>query len=81
MTDAGLKKLTALQHLTALDLGYSCWRHTSNGLCEMLPAMKSLRMLNIGGAEGVSDAVLAAAAELTQLTMLDLSECQRISAR
>jgi hypothetical protein len=50
VTDAGLAALTALGgSLTALDLGYSCWAHTAEGLAAIMPALTNLRMLNIGG--------------------------------
>lgn len=78
VSDAGLLHLTSLIHLTGLDLGYSCWSHTSEGLQRVLSALPALKMLTIGGAEGSSDAVLdTVASNLTALTMLDVSECQR----
>jgi Leucine-rich repeat (LRR) protein len=78
VSDAGLLHLTSLIHLTALDLGYSCWAHTSDGLQRVITALPKLKMLNIGGAEGVTDSVLhTVASTLTALTMLDVSECQR----
>ncbi|KAG7667523.1 hypothetical protein Ndes2526B_g07522 [Nannochloris sp. 'desiccata'] len=78
VSDAGLLHLTSLIHLTGLDLGYSCWAHTSEGLQRVLSALPALKMLNIGGAEGVTDAVLhTVASTLSALTMLDVSECQR----
>ena len=76
---AGLLHLARLQHLTGLDLGYSCWGHSAAGLEALLRRLPRLEMLNIGGCEGASDAVLAAVAGLSQLTQLDVSECQRVT--
>jgi Leucine-rich repeat (LRR) protein len=79
VSDAGLLHLTSLTALTGLDLGYSCWSHTSEGLQQVISALPAtLKMLNIGGAEGVTDSILTTvASKLTALTMLDVSECQR----
>lgn len=80
VSDTGLGYLTALTSLTGLDLGYSCWAHTAAGLEQVLKTLPRLQMLNIGGAEGVCDDVLrTVASTLTALTMLDISECQKIS--
>ncbi|GAB4819220.1 hypothetical protein N2152v2_006266 [Parachlorella kessleri] len=81
VTDAGLLKLSSLSQLTALDLGYSCWGHSAQGLKQLLPRLKGLQMLNLGGCEGACDAVLSAVAGLRQLTQLDVSECQRVTTR
>lgn len=77
--DAGLAKLGALQGLTALDLAYSCWEHTAVGLRSLLQRLPRLQMLNVGGAEGMCDAVLQAIGTLTALTTLDVSKCQRVT--
>ena len=82
VTDAGLMQLTALAgSLRQLDVGYSCWSHTSMGLCGLLSQLTGLQMLNVGGCEGGGDEVaLTLAAACTQLTQLDISECQRLTA-
>ena len=80
VSDAGLLHLTSMTCLTGLDLGYSCWAHTSEGLQQVVSALPALKMLNIGGAEGVTDTILATvASKLTSLTILDVSECQRVT--
>lgn len=82
-SSAGLVQLTALSNLTALDLGYSCWAHTPAGLRRLVGSstLRGLQMLNVGGCEGTCDDVLEAVAGLMQLTMLDVSECQRVTQR
>ena len=84
VSDYGMLQLTKLSHLTSLDLGYSCWGHTNRGLQQFLSTLSSsstLKMLNIGGAEGVDDAVLRIVSQkLGSLTALDISECQRTTA-
>lgn len=81
VTDEGLARLAALAgSLTALDLGYSCWSQNV-GLAALLARMPRLRMLNIGGSEGSTDAVVAMVARCcSELRELDVSECQRVSA-
>ena len=79
-SDTGLGYLTALTRLTGLDLGYSCWAHTSGGLERVIPSFPGLQMLNIGGTDGACNDVLrAVGSHLTALTMLDISECQRVT--
>ncbi|PRW57280.1 type I glyceraldehyde-3-phosphate dehydrogenase [Chlorella sorokiniana] len=82
VTDDGLAHLARLRgSLTALDLGYSCWCHTSPGLGALLQHMTALRMLNIGGCEGTTDAVVGVVAQhCRQLRELDVSESQRMTA-
>jgi hypothetical protein len=48
ITDAGLAALSRLRGLTALDMGYSCWGHSAEGLAALLQTLPGLRMLNIG---------------------------------
>ena len=81
VTDAGLAHLACLgSSLTALDLGYAAWDHTSAGLEHLLARLPRLQMLNIGGCEGTCDAAVAAAAQhCSQLTFLDVSESQRLT--
>lgn len=81
VTDEGLLYLTSLTKLVALDLGYSCWMHSSVGLRQLLGQLKGLHMLNIGGCEGSSNEVMDTVAGLTCLTQLDASECQRLTPR
>lgn len=80
VTDAGLVHLGGLTGLTALDLGYSCWQQTSNGLLQLVRKLPKLRMLSLAGTEGTNDSILEAVASLMQLTSLDVSECQRVTA-
>lgn len=82
VTDDGLAHLARLRgSLTALDLGYSCWSHTAPGLAALLQQMTALRMLNIGGCEGTTDAVVGIVAQhCRQLLELDVSESQRMTA-
>ncbi|KAL4451731.1 hypothetical protein ABPG75_007393 [Micractinium tetrahymenae] len=82
VTDAGLAHLARLKgSLTALDMGYSTWSHTPAGLQQLLAQLTGLRLLNIGGCEGTTDAVVATVAQhCRQLTQLDVSESQRMSA-
>lgn len=57
VTDEGLAHLSKLRgSLTALDLGYSCWSHTPEGLAALLQQMSGLRMLNIGGCPALLEA-------------------------
>jgi hypothetical protein len=119
VTDDGLSQLVKLSStLTALDLGYSCWFHTSQGLQNLLTHLTALKMLNLSGCEGVCDdtlsmcmgmrrsisegggrggentvgdhhdavptnnnqsSVLYHHPYLSQLTQLDISECQRVT--
>ncbi|KAL4421148.1 hypothetical protein ABPG77_000783 [Micractinium sp. CCAP 211/92] len=82
VTDAGLAHLASLRgSLTALDMGYSTWSHTPAGLQQLLARLTGLRLLNIGGCEGTTDAVVATVAQhCRQLTQLDVSESQRVTA-
>jgi hypothetical protein len=116
VTDYGLSQLVKLSStLTALDLGYSCWFHTSQGLQHLLTHLTALKMLNLSGCEGVCDETLSICMGmsrsisegeggentvgdyhdaiptnynkssvlhhpyLSQLTQLDISECQRVT--
>ena len=80
MTVAGLASLGKLTDLTALDFGYVCGYFDSNDVIDMLKHMRKLRVLNLGGTDGVTDKVLQHVCNnLKTLTRLDISECQTIT--
>lgn len=78
-SDVGLCYLSKLTNLSKLDIGYAVWGHTSQGLAHLISRLPNLVMLNIGGAEGVTDQVVDELANLKHLTSLDISECQRLT--
>jgi hypothetical protein len=48
--------------------------------CAVSPRLPGLHMLNLGGAEGACDEAMEAVGAMTQLTSLDASEFQRLTA-
>lgn len=80
-SDVGLCYLSKLTNLSKLDIGYAVWGHTSQGLAQLIARLPNLLMLNIGGAEGVTDQVVDELANLKHLTSLDISECQRVTSK
>lgn len=59
VSDTGVGSLQYLSSLTALDMGYSCWFHTSQGLQHLLTHLTALKMLNLSGCEAVCDDTLS----------------------
>jgi len=77
ITDAALKEVVKLQHLTSLDLT-GCKQITDVGLKGLAQAQK-LTSLNLGGCMQITDAGLKEVAKLLKLTSLNLAGCIQIT--
>lgn len=76
ITDAGLARLTTLQHLASLSL-WNCMRVSEAGL-SMLGALNQLSALSMRGCQQLGDAMLGMLGQLSLLRRLDLRACEAV---